>query len=83
MRRGANGGKTIFTKRGESVSGLGFDLDADPGERDPKDAGLSVLEELSSFLRLASELRNGKRVVPLVDLDEEQREQLRKLGYTR
>ena len=83
VRRGATGEKTIFVKRDDSISGVGFDLTVDPGEHRPRDAGAVALKELSSFLRDASELRGGKRAVPPVELDEEQRERLRALGYTR
>jgi arylsulfatase A-like enzyme len=81
MRSGADGEKTLFVRREETIDARRYNLALDPNELQPMDGDGAAIEILSSFLREAEERRSGKRANPSVDLDEEQRDRLRALGY--
>jgi len=85
VRRGAVGTKAIFTLKGGTLQIELFDLGRDPRETERIDPGSSreALESrLAAYLAEAAARRGGK-TRPEVDLDPEDLERLRSLGYVR
>ena len=90
LRLGARGRKAIFTVRDASVDIELFDLAADPGELLPlgptpiNDPMRKAFEKrLEDYLHDMAAARQGSRDIPTVELDPEERERLRSLGYIR
>ncbi len=85
LRRGANSPKAIFSLHSdERVDIELFDLSQDPGElRAVENDALRqrVQTRLKHFLKTATAAREGTAETPPVDLDPEERERLRSLGY--
>ena len=85
MRRGASGEKAIFTLRESDLEIELFDLERDPREKERLDAlgSREALESrLAAYLAEADARRGGKKRPP-VELDPEDLERLRSLGYVK
>jgi len=83
VRRGAAGAKSIFTLKEHDLQIELFDLGQDPRETERLDAGGSREElesRLAEYLAEAAARRGGK-TRPEVELDPEDLERLRALGY--
>jgi len=86
LRLGARGRKAIFTRRAEALEIDLFQLKDDPGELTPmsdEEARRAFASQLEAFLDDAVEAREGVGASPAVELDEDQLERLRALGYVR
>ena len=84
LRRGASSGKAIFSVRDDEVDVELFDLRQDPGELEALSDGEMterVEQRLRDYLAAAALAREGKGETPNVELDPEERERLRSLGY--
>jgi arylsulfatase A-like enzyme len=84
LRRGARAGKAIFSMSEDGVAAELFDLGDDPVELEPvSDEAMHERVEgrLEDYLARAAAAREGKAETPSVDLDPEERERLRALGY--
>jgi arylsulfatase A-like enzyme len=85
LRRGASGKKAIFTLTESGVTLELFDLGRDPAETARLDAGGSreaFETRLAAYLAEA-EARRGGKTRPPVDLDPQDLERLRSLGYVK
>jgi hypothetical protein len=85
VRRGASGTKSIFTLKEGHLGIELFDLGRDPREAKRLDPGESYSEHerrLAAYLA-ESEARRGETTRPEVELDPEDLERLRVLGYVR
>ena len=90
LRLGAEGRKAIFSLRDGSVDIELFDLARDPGELQAlgptliNDRARKAFEKrLEEYLRDMAAAREGNQDIPAVELDPEERERLRSLGYIR
>ena len=90
LRLGARGRKAIFTVRDASVDIELFDLAADPGELLPlgptpiNDPMRKAFEKrLEDYLHDVAAARQGSPDIPSIELDPEEWERLRSLGYVR
>jgi arylsulfatase A-like enzyme len=83
LRRGAFGEKAIFTLKEGDVAIELFDLARDPRETKRLDAGASrsLLERRLAAYLTEAEARRGGKTPPAVELDPEDLERLRSLGY--
>lgn len=85
LRRGSSSPKAIFSIREDDrVTIELFDLGRDPGELEPLDpaAAQERLEaRLRDYLSGVAAARDGRTETPRVELDPEERERLRSLGY--
>lgn len=91
LRRGSGESKAIFSiersevvSEGETVETELYDLETDPGELDELDDDAirrRAEARLREYLDTVAEKREGKGDSPSVDLDPEERERLRSLGY--
>ena len=88
LRLGAEGRKAIFSLRDGHVDVELFDLARDPNELQAlrptatNDETREAFEErLELYLRDMAGAREGNRDIPAVELDPEERERLRSLGY--
>jgi len=85
VRRGASGEKAIFTLRESDFEIELFDLERDPREKERLDAlgSREALESrLAAYVAEADARRGGKKRPP-VELDPEDLERLRSLGYVK
>ena len=87
LRRGASDVKAIFRRKDHQVTSTTlFDLGSDPLESVPLEDTLArerVHKRLEAFVLESEARREGKRVSPPVELDAEELERLRALGYLR
>ena len=87
LRRGASGAKAIFTMADDGSTAIElFDLGDDRFEQHPLDASGSLaglMKRLEAYLSDSARHREGRSAVPAVDLDADELERLRSLGYVR
>lgn len=84
LRRGSSAGKAIFSVRDDGVDVELFDLGEDPNELEAvtdDDMRQRVEQQLRDYLAGVAVAREGKTDTPNVELDPQDRERLRALGY--